>query len=164
MDLYRRVSELSILENKQLQVVKFKPNWAQIEYLDAARHQLETTGRIRIIVLKARQLGISTVTEAMLFVMCFTIMNYRSMVIAHEIPASQNLLKMTQRYWDTYPFKRLYNTRYAGKNHLEWVETGSSMHVATAGNKGVGRSATIHGVHASEVGFWLDADGSCSAR
>ena len=156
MDLHRRVSELSILENKQLQVVRFKPNWAQIEYLDAARHQLETTGRIRIIVLKARQLGISTVTEAMLFVMCFTIMNYRSMVIAHEIPASQNLLKMTQRYWDTYPFKRLYNTRYAGKNHLEWVETGSSMHVATAGNKGVGRSATIHGVHASEVGFWPD--------
>jgi len=156
VDLVKRVSQLSILENQQLQVVKFKPNWAQLEYLAEAERQLHTTGRIRIIVLKARQLGISTVTEAMLFVMCFTIMNYRSMVIAHEIPASQNLLKMTERYWDTYPFKKLYSTKYAGKNHLEWIETGSAMHVATAGNKGVGRSATIHGVHASEVGFWPD--------
>lgn len=156
MDLVKRVSQLSILENQQLQVVKFRPNWAQLEYLAEAERQLHTTGRIRIIVLKARQLGISTVTEAMLFVMCFTIMNYRSMVIAHEIPASQNLLKMTERYWDTYPFKKLYSTKYAGKNHLEWIETGSAMHVATAGNKGVGRSATIHGVHASEVGFWPD--------
>jgi len=156
VDLVKRVSQLSILENQQLQVVKFRPNWAQLEYLAEAERQLHTTGRVRIIVLKARQLGISTVTEAMLFVMCFTIMNYRSMVIAHEIPASQNLLKMTERYWDTYPFKKLYSTKYAGKNHLEWIETGSAMHVATAGNKGVGRSATIHGVHASEVGFWPD--------
>lgn len=156
MDLHGRIRQLSILENKNLQVVKFKPNWAQLEYLDAAKHQFETTGRVRIIVLKARQLGISTITEAMLFVMCFIIDNYRSMVIAHEIPASQNLLKMTNRYWDTYPFKQLYSTKYAGKNHLEWVQTGSSMQVATAGNKGVGRSATIHGVHASEVAFWPD--------
>jgi len=154
VDLIKSVSQLSILENRNLEVVKFKPNWAQRRYYELAQDQLHTTGRVRIIVLKARQLGISTATEALLFTMCFVIDNYRAMVIAHEVPASQNLLKMTERYWDTYPYKKLYTTKYAGKNHLEWVETGSGLIVATAGNKAVGRSATIHAVHASEVAFW----------
>jgi hypothetical protein len=157
MELETLVTKLSIL-TKDVRVERFQLNWAQQEYLRVAQHQLETTGKIRIIVLKARQLGISTVTEALLFTLCFLYDNYKAMVIAHEVPASQNLLAMTQRYWDTYPFKQLYTTKYAGKNHLQWTETGSSIHVATAGNKGVGRSATIHAVHASEVAFWPDPE------
>ena len=153
MNLEAQISRLWIL-NKDVQVVPLKLNWAQREYLALAEEQLRTTGRIRIIVLKARQLGISTITEALLYTMCFLHDNYKAMVIAHEVPAAQNLLEMTERYWNTYPFKDLFTTKYAGKNHLQWKETGSSIRVATAGNKGVGRSATIHGLHASEVAFW----------
>lgn len=153
MNLLPLVSRLSIL-TKDLQVVRFTPNWAQQEYLAEAQRQLETDGRIRIVVLKARQLGISTVTEALLFTLCFIIHDYKALVIAHEVPASQNLLAMTSRYWQTAPWNELYTTRYAGKNHLQWQENGSSIGVATAGNKAVGRSATYHGIHASELGFW----------
>lgn len=157
MKLEPLVSQLSIL-TKRLEVQRLQINWAQREYLEVAQRQLETTGKVRIIVLKARQLGISTITEALLFTLCFVYPNYKSLVIAHEIPASQNLLAMTQRYWDTYPFRAMFSTKYAGKNQLQWNENGSSMSVATAGNKGVGRSATIHGVHASEVAFWPDPE------
>ncbi len=156
-DLDTLVSQLSIL-TKDLLVKRFELNWAQKEYLRVAQHQLETTGKIRIIVLKARQLGISTVTEALLFTLCFMYNNYKAMVIAHEVDASQNLLAMTKRYWETYPFRALYSTEYAGRNHLAWKETQSGVHVATAGNSAVGRSATIHGVHASEVAFWPDPE------
>lgn len=157
MDLEPLVKRLSIL-TKDLTVEPLELNWAQQEYLEAAARQLVTTGRIRLIVLKARQLGISTITEALLFTLCFIYDNYRAMVIAHEVPASQNLLAMTQRYWDSYPFKDLFSTKYAGRNYLQWTETGSSIGVATAGNKGVGRSATIHAVHASEVAFWPEPE------
>lgn len=157
MQLETLVSRLSIL-TKDLTIEPLELNWAQREYLELAQHQLETTGKIRIIVLKARQLGISTITEALLFTLCFLYDNYKAMVIAHEVPASQNLLAMTNRYWETYPFKDLFSTQYAGKNHLQWAETHSGIAVATAGNKGVGRSATIHAVHASEVAFWPDPE------
>lgn len=157
MQLEPLVTRLSIL-TKQLEVREIELNWAQREYIAVAERQLRETGRIRIIVLKARQLGISTITEALLFTLCFIYDNYKSLVIAHEIPASQNLLAMTRRYWDTYPFNPLFHTQYAGRNEIKWAETGSSLAVATAGNSAVGRSATFHAVHASEVAFWPDAE------
>lgn len=149
------LGELSI-QDKNLSVHRLVPNWAQIEYLAAAEHQLKTTGRIRIIVLKARQLGISTITEGLLFRMAMMRPGYRGLVIAHEVPASQNLLAMTSRYWDTYPYRKLYTPKSYSKNNMSWLETRSSIDIGTAGNKAVGRSATYHGVHASELAFWPD--------
>lgn len=157
LDLEALVGQLSIL-TKEVQVEKIELNWAQREFLAVAQRQLLTTGKIRIIVLKARQLGISTITEALLFTLCFLFNNYKALIIAHEVPASQNLLAMTQRYWDTYPLRQAFSTKYAGRNYLQWEETKSSIGVATAGNTAVGRSATIHGVHASEIAFWPEPE------
>lgn len=150
------VSKLDIID-KRIGQRRLEPNWAQIQYLEEAQRQLQTMGRIRIIVLKARQLGISTITEAMFFWLCFIVPNYRALVIAHEIEASQNLLAMTDLFWHTSPFFDLYNTKYLSRNDVVWRETRSSMRISTAGKKGtagVGRSTTTHAVHASEVGFW----------
>jgi hypothetical protein len=148
------VRELSIL-TQELTVTPFIPNWAQMEYLRVAEQQLSTTGRVRLIVLKARQLGISTLTEAVIFTLAFLFNNYRGYVLTHEIPASQNLLMMTRRYWDTWPYAELYGTpQHASRNTLSWSSTKSSIHIGTAGNKATGRSNTIHALHASEVAFW----------
>jgi hypothetical protein len=151
--LHALTSQLSIL-TKDIRVVKLAPNWAQQIYLDTAEEQLRTTGRIRIITLKARQIGISTITEALMFTMAFMYENYKGVVMAHEVPASQNLLGMFSRYWDTYPARHLYHTKYAGKNELAWRETGSSLRVATAGGKNPVRSSTLSALHASEMAFW----------
>jgi hypothetical protein len=132
-----------------------EPNWAQLEYLEAAERQLRTTGRIRLIVLKARQLGISTISEALLFWLCFIIPRYKSLVVTHEIKASQHLLSMTQLYWESFPYAPLYSTRFLSRNDIHWRETGSSIRIDTTGRKTeVGRSNTIHGLHGSEVAFW----------
>lgn len=153
MNLTPLIRQLRI-QTKDLRIEPLNPNWAQQEFINTAEHQLATTGRIRIIVLKARQLGISTISEALLFTLAFVYEGYKGLIIAHEIPASQNLLNMTHRYWDHYPFQRLYTPNRLSRNDIGWIETGSNIKVATAGNKAVGRSATIHFCHASEVAFW----------
>jgi hypothetical protein len=135
--------ESLMIQQKDARVVPFRLNWAQQEVLEVVERQMRTTGRVRIIVLKARQLGISTFFQALLFVLSFLTPGYRGLVVAHEIPASQNLLAMTHRYWDTYPFKRLFTLKSMSKNDLSWVETGSAIKIATAGNKALGRSSTI---------------------
>lgn len=150
MNLTPVVSQLSIL-TKRGQVTRFQPNWAQQEFLTEAQRQFSTTGRVRIIVLKARQLGISTLTEACLFSLCFVFDEFRATVIAHEAEASKNLLAMTDRYWRTYPYRHLYTTKRHASNHMEWNETHSSLRVATAGNKETGRSATNRGLHMSRT-------------
>lgn len=153
MELLSLVKLLSI-QPKGFAVSRIAPNWAQQELVAEVQRQADTNGRVRIVILKARQLGLSTIAEALMFTYAFAFDNYRGLVIAHETQGSYNILGMTKLYWNTYPFRKLYTPRYASRNHLEWVETNSSIQVATAGNKEAGRSSTIHFLHASEYAFW----------
>lgn len=137
------------------------PNWAQTEYLRETERQFTEQGVVRLVVLKARQLGLSTLTEACAYSMAFVMQNYRALIVAHEADAARNLLKMTKRYDQYAPWHDYYTLKHDTRNDLEWVETGSSIRVATAGKKGsagVGRSSTTHMIHASEVAFWDDAE------
>jgi hypothetical protein len=155
--LHTMVGRLSIVP-KSAVVEKFRPNWAQAEYLDMAERQLATTGRIRIITLKARQLGISTVTEAVAYTLCLLHDNYQALVVSHEAKSSAHILNMTRHYWETDPYKPLYTPKYVSKTTLAWSGINSQISIATAKNKGSGRSSTIHFLHGSEVAFWDDGE------
>lgn len=154
-NLLASVKELSIV-TKELEVVKFGDvmNYAQIQLVREVERRLDLGIPIRIIVLKARQIGISTAVEAILFVLAFSIKRFRGMVIAHELDSSEHILGMTETYWDTYPYKLLYTEKYRGRKHLAWKETMSMLRIQTANNTKAGRSQTIQGLHASEVAFW----------
>lgn len=133
----------------------FRPNWAQQQIMQEINYQLSTDGRVRIIVLKARQLGVSTLTEALAFVMCQLVRHYNAFVMAHKTKASKGLLKMVKNYWKYHPiYPKLYDLKYGSQLHLEWHELESSLQVATAGSEDEGRSSTIHFLHGSEVAFW----------
>lgn len=153
MNLRPLVRQLSIV-TKDIQVVRFEPNWAQNEYLDEVQRQMERYNRVRIITLKARQLGISTVTTACAFSMAFAYEYYKGMIVAHENDASEHLLGMVNTYWEQYPFRRLYTPKHLTVKNMKWKETGSELKIATAKNATTGRSKTIHFLHASEVAFW----------
>lgn len=154
--LLPQVRKLSIV-SKDIGITKLEPNWAQTEYLAEVERQLQTTGHIRIIVLKARQLGVSTISEALLFLLCFMFDQYRALIVAHEERSAQRILDMTKLFWQHYAFANLYHLKYNSRNDMVWRENGSNIRVATAGRKGsegIGRGDTIHGLHASELGFW----------
>lgn len=149
------VEELKI-KTKDLQIVRFGDvmNYAQRDLIEECERQLADTGQIRVIVLKARQMGLSTAIEAVLFAMAFLVDYFRVLIVSHEMDSSQHILSMCDTYWRTFCFRDFYNTRYAGRKELQWVETHSGIRVDTAGGKGVGRSQTITALHASEVAFW----------
>lgn len=155
VNLTAMVSELQIL-TKERGLVRFGDvmNYAQRAILTDCERQLATTGQIRIIVLKARQIGTSTVIEAIIFVLSILFRDYHSLIVSHEKDSAEGLLKMTKRYWGTYPFKQFHQEKYNGKQHLEWEDLGSEIQVATAKNVDAGRSKTLQALHASEVAFW----------
>lgn len=119
--------------------------------------QLNTGGRVRIIVLKARQMGLSTVIEGIIFVLSVMYNDMQSLIVSHESESSQHILGITRRYWSTYMFKEFHSEQYVSKKQLAWEDTGSNITVATAANEKGGRSKTLHNLHASEVAFWDDA-------
>lgn len=152
--LMARIRELRIL-TKDLRVVRLGDvmNYAQIDFVERCERQLASRGQIRICVLKARQIGISTIIEAIAFALSMMFDDFGSKIVSHEDKSSSGLLAMSQRYWDTYLWKDHHQAKYSGQKHLAWTN-GSDMDIATAKNVGAGRSMTIQLLHASEVAFW----------
>lgn len=157
--LYAFVSELKVL-TKERGVVRLGDvmNYAQRELVLDCERQLKATGQIRIIVLKARQIGISTVIEAIIYALSILMRDFKSLIVSHENDSAEGLLSMTRRYWNTYTFKRFHQEKYNGRSHLSWADSDSEIQVATAKNVDAGRSKTLQALHASEVAFWDDPE------
>ena len=135
--------------------------WCQVGFVKEIERQYNQRKPVRIIVLKARQLGISTVTEAVLFNWLFIHPHTTSLVVTHEQKATLNLFGKTKLYWDTWPFKARYHQKYSTKFGFD-LSNGSGISVATAKNVQSGRSFTIHALHLSEFAFYPDPLGLMS--
>ena len=148
------VKKLTIVD-KSGNEVRLNPNWAQRKYIAALEEQLERTGRMRVIVLKARQLGLSTIQAGITFSLCMVLDNYVSISLSHERDSAAHLLNMGRISWDNYPFRQIlpFDSKHEATNTLSWTN-GSAMTIATAKNKGAGRSRTPRSLHASEVAFY----------
>lgn len=161
LDLKPLLRELTI-QTKGLTTEKFPIDsdfaWAQRDFVEAIEKQYNAGKPVRIIVLKARQLGISTATEGILFNWAFIHPGTNGLVIAHEAEASSGLFEKTKMYWDTWPLRPYYTLKYATRRELFWMETRSHLKVATAKNVASGRGSTLHAVHASECAFYSDPE------
>lgn len=133
-------------------------NPTQEALVDEAEHQLYEYGQIRIIILKARQMGQSTIVEAIIFALCILYVDFQALIVSHEAESAEHILGMTKRYWTTYPFRQFHDEQYNGRKQLAWSDLGSNIVVATAKNVGAGRSKTLHALHASEVAMWDNPD------
>lgn len=130
--------------------------WAQRRLCHEVERQYNNGKPVRILVLKARQLGISTATEGILFHWTFLHPGTEGLVVAHEADLSEELFNKTKLYWETWPFRSSYTIKYDTRRQLRWAETHSNIRVGTAKNVGSGRSATLHAVHLSECAFYPD--------
>lgn len=151
-------------------IVPFKLNWAQKLLVERVMDDITHGRPVRYIILKARQMGLSTVIEALGFWWTTTHKNIKTVIIAHETEASGNLYMMFKRYFDnchpTFQPRRKYNNK---KELVFDVDDtikeeykaqgkpapglGSEIKTLVA-REGKGRSATIHFFHGSEVSFW----------
>lgn len=159
MNILPIVEDLRII-TKELGVVRLGDvmNYAQREVVLQVEKDLSEGKPCRLIILKARQIGISTIIEAIVFVLAMFLHNLKCMIIAHELDASEHLLSMTTNYWNSFQFRTLYTPKNESQKRLGWKETNSGIRITTAKNVSTGRSQTIHVLHASEVAFWPEPD------
>ena len=111
---------------------------------------------IRIIILKARQKGISTLIEAYIFWRTTYSPNRKSAVIGHVRDATDNLWDMTNRYYDNLPEYFQPEKKYHNSKELTYAKTKSEMIFWTAETGDVGSSHTIQDLHITELSKWRD--------
>ena len=139
-------------------------NRPQERLYNAIQKQWRAGKPVRIIILKARQMGFSTLTEAIIFFLTVTAKYVESMIVAHKDEATANLFRMSKRFYDELPpalrpMQRASNAQELlfdrpAKYKGEAQGLGSRIRCATAGGSGVGRSYTLKCLHLSEFAFW----------
>ena len=139
-------------------LIPLELNKAQ-KYLHAiAERQLAALGRIRILVLKGRQQGISTYIEGRFYWKTSHRTGVRAFILTHEDKATSTLFEMAQRYHDNCLPDLKPVTKAESAKELSFSALDSGYAVGTAGTKAVGRSSTPQYFHGSEVAFWPHAE------
>lgn len=159
------------IRDKKGKLVPFQLNDAQLILERVDRFCTENGILRRYIILKARQMGISTYTEGKMFRNTATKQLVNTMIITQEDKATQNLFNMSKLYYDELPVdlkpmrKKCNEKALVFENPTNDIEEKynnpglrSKYTVATANVTEAGRSSTLTNLHASEVAFWAKPD------
>lgn len=147
-------SKVKIL-NKVGKFVTFELNEAQSLVWRKIEQVRFKEKKIRLLVLKARQQGISTLMALFDFQVASFHSGSRVMVMTHLDDTTAALFSMVQRMYDTFPGSSQWlPTKAYSQKGLEFEGTQSLIKVATAGSATVGHGLTITHFHGSEVSRW----------
>lgn len=155
------------IKTKTGDIVPLVLNDAQKKLARTVFEEIKKGKPVRIIILKARQMGFSTTTEAIIYYLSSLQEAKNAFIVAQDSSASENLYDMFRLYYDYIPeqikpmrkrnnSRRLTFENPALKDSERKKEPGlkSKITVQSAENKVLARSETIHYLHASELAFW----------
>ena len=153
------IEEYVKIRNKNSKIIPLKLNEPQLKYYNTIKELKKTGKPVRIIILKARQMGFSTVTEAIFFKETVTKPNVNTAIVAHKEDSTTNLFNMSKLMYDELPEpmkpeKKKSNAKELVFDKSDGTGLKSKIKCFTAGGKGVGRSDTINNLHLSELAFW----------
>ena len=138
------------VRSKSGAIVPFELNAVQRRVHEAAERQLAGTGRIRLLVLKARQPGISTYVEGRFYWKTTQRKGVRAFILTHRDQATNNLFAIAKRFHDNCPPAVKPQIKASNAKELDFLRLDSGYRVGTAKAEGVGRADTIQ--------FWMSPE------
>lgn len=143
---------------KSGQVAPFEFNPMQAALHDALEARLADRGMIRALVLKARQMGVSTYVAARFFHRAYMNFGQKVGVMTHVSQTTRQMAGMATRFYDHLPpyFKRPLSRRNDWE--LVFARRESGYYLQTAGNATIGRGLTVRHFHGSEAGLWPNTE------
>src|SRR5438046_2380754 len=154
-DLEYFAAELLKIRPKAGSLTPFIFNAAQRELHKRIEEQRAKTGRVRAIVLKARQMGISTYVAARYFRRTIANPGLRTAIIGHEKVASKNLFQLVKRFYEHMPEDQRPSLGGSNAEELIFDTIDSVYHASVATLDGSCRRSTAQLLHASEAAFWV---------
>lgn len=121
--------------------------------------QRMATGKVRALVLKARQEGVSTYTGGRFYWRTTRNEGKATFILSHEADTTEKLFQIVERFHKNCPDPAKMQTDVANRRRMVFSGLNSEYFVGTAGNENVGRGGTIQYLHASEAAFYPDGDG-----
>lgn len=136
----------------------FTFNRAQHYIHERLEAQLQATGKIRALILKGRQQGVSTLIQARFIHKIVTQRGRKAFILTHSSDATRAIFGMTKRYSEHLPEELFNEPDKNNDNTLMYDSLESGYRVGTAGNAEIGRSMTNQYLHLSEYAFYKDPE------
>lgn len=128
-------------------LIAMRLNVVQQTIIAAMIEQAMAGQPIRIVILKARKTGVSTLVETLAVRLCQRNREQVARVIAHKAEATHEIFEIAKR--------AAVSGRLGGNVKAASIEFGASNYACyTAGGAGVGAGGTPSMLHLSEVGLW----------
>lgn len=155
----RRLNYLYKIVNKDWELVTFKPNRAQQFVRDKEIEHIKKYGRPRIIILKGRQLGITTYKEIDWLDACMFKENQTIIITAHNQEKQQEMFQKVKIAFENIPdqiedpevpwwVRRKPKPKYDSKTEYYFEENNSRIKVSLDS-----RSGTPTALHITELAF-----------
>lgn len=145
------------IRDKEANLVPLRLNSTQkriVEKIQARRKQ----GRpVFLFILKARQLGVSTLAQAITFAFTSQRQNITALDVADDMDGAGYIFKMNEIFYDRMAVENPHLTPERARSderRLEFAKTYSRIMIDTANNATAGRKFTLQIVHLSEVAFY----------
>ena len=164
------------IRDKKSRLISFKPNSAQLKFNKIIDEDTKNGKPKRYIILKARQLGMSTFTEGYIYHDTSNREFVNSLIIAHEEKATVNLFNMSKLFYEECPLAIRPLKKYSNGKELSFENPTtndseklsnpglrSKITIATAGTSDTARSGTYHNVHVSEIAFFPNPENTMTA-
>jgi hypothetical protein len=109
------------------------------------------------IVLKARQMGITTWVAGRFFLKTITARGVMTVQVAQTREAAEGIFRVVQRFWECLPEELregALRRSKANAGQMCFPELDSEFRVVSAGDENAGRGLTVQYLHCSEVSRW----------
>jgi len=147
------IRSLYIMNKQTKRLEFFNLNPAQLQLLEA----LQSSNRI--LVVKARQLGITTLIRAFQFSQCYFAQEPIKLgVIAHTKESAEAIHSMDRTFYSNLPAKLQRKLATSTTKTIAFKDTKAELKCFTAGAHGGTRSFAFAGLHMSEFPFWHEGD------
>ena len=136
--------------------IRVKKGGIQFLHLNRAQREYSRGCSKQNIVLKARQVGITTYVAARFFLQTITRPGMLTVQVAHSLESAESIFSIVRRFWEKLPEGprkgALIHSR-ANVRQLVFPLLDSEYRVEVA-DANAGRGMTIHYLHCSEVSRW----------
>lgn len=124
---------------------------------NAAQRAFEKRRGQHNMVLKARQMGMTTWIAGRFFLRTALKPGSTTLMVAHTREASESIFAMVRRMWEELPEELrdgVLRLRTLNTSQIVFAETGSEFRVASAAEPNAGRGLSVQNLHCSEVSRW----------
>jgi hypothetical protein len=142
---------------ERLLLVRTREGWTAPLRANAAQKAFERRRGARNIVLKARQLGMTTWTAGRFFLKTITQPGTLTLQVAHTRESAEEIFRIVHRFVDWLPEelrRGMLKTSRANARQIVFPEIDSQYRVVTAGDRNAGRGLTVQNLHCSELARW----------